>query len=229
MKKVILLLGLVIAQLSTIAQTVNIHFKNGQVIKYPAGNVEYVDFSSKNADPSITESETVDLGLSVYWASFNLGADSPEKFGNYYSWGEVSPKKTYMPDNYTYYDNNKEEYISIGEDISDTEYDAAAVALGKGWRMPRKKELAELVDKCKWEWTQINGVNGFKVTGTNGNSIFLPSASNSSSTSGINYVSSTESSKSDCWTVIGRSDMNPTVYSLELKWVGHTIRPVKSK
>ncbi len=157
------------------AQTLNIHFKNGTTVEFNKDLVDHVDFSEKPAPPTLTTSESVDLGLSVKWASCNLGATKPEQYGNYYAWGETSPKTQYSEDNYSYYNKSTTNYIDIGYDIKGTAYDAATVNLGKGWRMPTKAEMAELVDKCVWEWKQINGINGYLITG-NGNSIFMPAA-----------------------------------------------------
>ena len=62
-------------------------------------------------------------------------------------------------------------------DISgNSQYDAATANWGGSWRMPKSTELKELIDNCTWTWTTQNGVNGYKVIGTNGNSIFLPAA-----------------------------------------------------
>ena len=176
MKKVILSIISVAFAANLSAQTVNVHFKNGQIIEYPSSNVDYVDFSAKASDPTLSAGQVVDLGLSVYWASCNLGAENPEEYGDYYAWGETKPKSRYTEENYSYYDANTAQYINIGDDISGTQYDAATVNLGSDWRMPTKSEMQELVDKCTWEWTQVNGVNGNIVTGPNGNSIFLPAA-----------------------------------------------------
>ena len=176
MKKVILSIISVAFAANLSAQTVNVHFKNGQTIIFPSSNVDYVDFSAKAPDPTVTAGQAVDLGLSVYWASCNLGAEKPEEYGEYYAWGETKPKNSYTEENYSYYDANTAQYINIGDDISGTQYDAATVNLGSDWRMPTKSEMQELVDKCTWEWTQVSGINGYKVTGSNGNSIFLPAA-----------------------------------------------------
>lgn len=113
--------------------------------------------------------EAVDLGLSVKWASFNIGANRPEMFGHYFSWAETAPKDRYIHENYTI--SNK-----FMEDISGTEKDAARVNWGGDWRMPTKAEMQELVDDCDWEWSLLNGVQGMRVTGPSGNSIFLPAA-----------------------------------------------------
>lgn len=176
MKKYLLTIAFVAAQISAVAQTVNVHFKNGQQIQYPASNVDYVDFSAKAADPTVSAGQVVDLGLSVYWASCNLGAEKPEEYGDYYAWGETKPKSSFSRSNYSYYDSSTFQYIEIGNDIAGTEYDAATVNLGNDWRMPTKTEMDELRNNCEWEWTQISGVNGYIVTGKNGNSIFLPAA-----------------------------------------------------
>lgn len=180
MKKIFLSVILATGQLVLFSQTVNIHFKNGQTIEYPSDNVEFVDFSSKASDPTVTAGQAVDLGLSVYWASCNLGAEKPEEYGDYYAWGETKTKNIYAKENYTYYYydyvSNLSKYIDIGQNISGTEYDAATANLGKDWRIPTMDEINELINNCTWERVQINNVNGYKVTGQNGNSIFLPAA-----------------------------------------------------
>ena len=176
MKKIFLSVVLTTSQLVLFSQTVNIHFKNGQIIEYPSDNVEYVDFSAKASDPTVTSGQAVDLGLSVYWASCNLGAEEPEGYGDYYAWGETKPKSSFTKQNYAYYNSNTASYIDIGNEISGTEYDAARVNLGKDWRMPTKDEMNELIKNCNWEWSQVNGINGYIITGKTGNSIFLPAA-----------------------------------------------------
>lgn len=123
--------------------------------------------------------EAVDLGLSVKWASRNVDAVTPEDFGKYFAWGEVSPKDKYGFENYTYYDSEKKKYIFIGNDISGSKYDVARQRLGGSWRMPKVEEFYELIKKCVWRWEAVKGVVGYKVTGPNGNSIFLPAAYNS--------------------------------------------------
>ena len=156
------------------AQTVNVHFNNGQIVRFPSGQVDYVDFSEKDPEPTLTMGDAVDLGLSVYWASCNLGANSPEEAGNAYAWGETWTKDQYLSSNYQYYDNNTQSYVDLGPEISGTDFDAARVSIGGEWRMPTYDEMKELKDKCTWKWTQLNGENGYMVTGKNGNSIFLP-------------------------------------------------------
>ncbi len=155
-------------------------------VKYD-GNILYGEtksFTTKEADGP-TPGEMIDLGLSVKWASHNVGASSPEDFGGYYAWGETEEKSDY--DVYTYkyaVDSDGDglltlldkDYIYIGSNISGTQYDVAHVKWGGSWRMPTRNEIAELVNKCSRKWTTYNGVNGQLVTGPNGNSIFLPAA-----------------------------------------------------
>ena len=179
MKKYLITAAVAAFQMVAVAQTVNVHFKNGQTIQYPSSNVDYVDFSEKPADPTVSSGAVVDLGLSVFWCSCNVGAEAPEEEGNRYSWGETKTKNSYSKDNYSYYDSNTWKYIEIGNQISGTEYDAATANLGSDWKIPTKNQMQELINKCTWEWTQINSVNGYKITGPNGNSIFIASGPNS--------------------------------------------------
>ena len=114
----------------------------------------------------------VDLGLpsGVKWATCNVGASSPEDYGDYFAWGETSPKAEYTWEN----------SVTFGDQMSDisgnAQYDAATANWGGSWRMPTNDEMQELVDHCEWEWTEVNGVNGSRVIGPNGSCIFLPAA-----------------------------------------------------
>ena len=125
--------------------------------------------------------EYVDLGLpsGLKWATCNVGANSPEEYGNYYAWGEVVTK-TYSSSNcptdgLTTSQLQAQGYID-GEGDLNPQYDAARANWGGNWRLPTRAEMQELIDNCTWEWTKQNGVNGYKVTGPNGNSTFLPVA-----------------------------------------------------
>lgn len=174
MKKTIITGMALIISMAMQAQTVNVHFNNGQTVQFNSDQVSYVDFSEKEPEPTLTAGDAVDLGLSVYWASCNLGASKPEEKGNAYAWGETWTKDTYTQENYQYYNNNTQSYVDIGSEISGTGFDAARVNLGGEWRMPTYDDMKELYDNCTWTWSQINGVNGYRVTGSNGNSIFIP-------------------------------------------------------
>lgn len=128
--------------------------------------------------------EYVDLGLSVKWATMNVGANSPEDHGEEYAWGELTTKLTYTWENYKFGNANEYSLIkynySSGYGIVDnkitleSEDDVASVNWGGTWRMPTYEELYELVKKCTWESNTQNGVKGYKVIGRNGNSIFIP-------------------------------------------------------
>ena len=112
----------------------------------------------------------VDLGLSVKWATCNVGASSPSDYGNYYAWGETRTKSDYTVDNSSTYGKSR-------GDISDVnKYDVAKANWGSAWRLPTQAEMQELIDKCTWTWTSQGGHSGYRVTGPNGSSIFLPAA-----------------------------------------------------
>lgn len=145
--------------------------------------------------------EYVDLGLSVLWATCNIGSNSPEEFGGYYAWGETYTKSSYnditykfagetkASDNlntieaesnvlydYTKYlgDHNKLNPNDVKLDIED---DVANVQWGNPWRMPSKNEISELVDSCDWLFGEIKGVKGcWAISKVNGNKIFFPLA-----------------------------------------------------
>ena len=123
----------------------------------------------------VTSGLTIDLGLSVKWASHNVGANSPEEYGSYYAWGETEGKSKYTEDTYKWYSNGS--YTDIGSEISGTEYDVAHVKWGGNWRIPSKEEIRELVENCRCEKVTYKGVKGSKfISKKNGNSIFLPAA-----------------------------------------------------
>ena len=130
------------------------------------------------SEQGISTQKKVDLGLSVCWAGWNVGASYPEGYGNYYAWGETTTKSDYTMGSYQYYNGSDyvNDYVNIGSNISGTHYDVARAQWGDSWRMPTMAEFQELIDRCTWTWTTYNNVNGYKVTGPNGNSIFLPAA-----------------------------------------------------
>lgn len=145
-------------------------------------------------DDTITPTDDhqyVDLGLpsGTLWATCNVGASSPEEYGDYFAWGETAPKDEYSYGNYKwwYFDENGYRYISkyntdsyFGPVDSKTELepedDAARVNWGASWRMPSYDQVVELVNTCSWQWTSRNGVIGQLITGPNGNTMFLPAA-----------------------------------------------------
>lgn len=130
----------------------------------------------------------VDLGLSVKWATCNVGATKPEEPGDYFAWGETEPKDYYDWSNYKWCEGDYDELTKYCDKnsygIVDNIYvlqlsdDAARANWGGKWRMPLKSEFDELYTSCTWTSTTQNGTAGYLVTGKNGKSIFLPKAGN---------------------------------------------------
>ena len=137
---------------------------------------------------SIPVGEAIDLGLpsGTKWANMNVGASAPEEYGGYYAWGETEEKINYDWSTYKWcngsYDTQTKYCTSSSygtvdnKTVLDPEDDVAHVKWGGSWRMPTLDEQKELLNNCTWKWTTQNGVNGYTVTGPNGNSIFLPAA-----------------------------------------------------
>lgn len=112
----------------------------------------------------------VDLGLpsGVKWGACNIGAGAPEECGDYFAWGEIDTKS-----NYTEF-NSITRKKKIKQIAGDPNFDVATAKRGDSWQIPAKEDFEELIANCSWEWSAVNGVDGYKVTGPNGNSIFLP-------------------------------------------------------
>ena len=159
----------------------------------------------------VSEMEVVDLGLSVKWATCNLGASKPTEYGGYYQWAgtkDVSDTKIKLSwDNCPYHTglssssgwtkyNMDPSYGTVDDKaVLESMDDAASVVLGGKWRMPTYEEWKELLntDNCSWTWTAIDGVNGYKVqsnkSGYTDNWIFLPAAGYRNN-DGFNYLGS---------------------------------------
>lgn len=156
-------------------------------------------FCGKNTDSIIYDGQAVDLGLSVKWSNVNVGADSPEEFGDYYAWGEIEPYyssrtplswREETKDGYSwnsYFDNPSGDGSTFykydhktGKKILELEDDAAYQNWSGEWRIPSIDEFRELKNNCKWTMTTINGISGYKVQsniqGYEENFIFLPFA-----------------------------------------------------
>ena len=188
--------------------------------------------------------EYVDLGLSVKWATMNVGASTPEDYGDYFAWGETTTKSTYNwstyklcnsdYDNLTKY-NNSYSYGRIdNKNTLELIDDAARANWGGKWRMPTYAEMTELRNKCTWIWTTQNGVEGYKVISkSNGNSIFLPAAGYRSNSS-LDYVGSygyywssslNTNYSSSAWYVYFNSS-NESMSNGSRRYSGHSVRPV---
>ena len=151
----------------TVKNFIDVLYKNSSANDSNTGNGG--SSSSSSIPPTCTD--YVDLGLSVKWATCNVGASSPEELGCYFAWGETTPKSSYNSSTYTYSSNPSTLPLSK---------DAASVNMGGSWRMPTFEEQKELIDECTWKWTDDyngTGVAGRIVTSKiNDNHIFLPAA-----------------------------------------------------
>ena len=115
----------------------------------------------------------VDLGLpsGTLWATCNIGADDPNDVGDYFAYGELWAKDNYFDSNYSY---------QFKSNILSPSDDAATFHWGEDWHMPTNEDFEELMSSCRWEWTSHYFQKGYKITGPNGNSIFLPTTGNGS-------------------------------------------------
>lgn len=198
---------------------------------------ETKSFKTEGSDlcPDHNHPHMIDLGLpsGTKWACCNVGASSPEESGLFFAWGETEAKakSNYTSDTYKYCSDRDGdgycepgEYQNIGSNISGTSYDVACVKWGGSWHMPTMDEFKEL--GCfSWDWVSVNGVNGYKVTGFNGNSIFLP-------TKGVghfgHYWSGTLGESNgirDAWQLVFSVTGHYYLLTSE-RWRGLTVRPV---
>ena len=165
----------------------------------------HLDISINTTDPGIPRTihtnrgpviqhEYVDLGLSVKWATCNVGASKPEEAGCRYAWGELDEKENYTVENYKYYEADEYHHINKynsnsfdGKDgftddkmILDPEDDVAHVKWGGDWRIPTAEEWEELMEGCNWKWVEVDGIGGYRITGKKpgykDRSIFLPAS-----------------------------------------------------
>ena len=187
--------------------------------------------------------EYVDLGLpsGTMWATCNVGASKPEEYGGYYAWGETTEKDDYSWETYKWCDGDE---YSLTKYCTDSYYgkidnrtqlapadDVAHVKWGGTWRMPTNEEIKELLKECTWQWTSRRGVDGYRVIGSNGKSIFLPAAG---------YRDGTEADDRGCfghyWSSSLYSDNSNVAYDLGFSSVcswygnsrgrGQSVRPV---
>ena len=198
-------------------------------LKAYATNSVGTSYSEVVSFTTLAESEYndyVDLGLpsGLKWAAYNIGATTATEYGDYYAWGEVLTKETYTS-------ANSETHGESMSDIAGTEYDAATVNWGGDWRMPSRAEIQELIYNCNWEWTTQGGKIGYKVTGPNGSSIFLPAAGYRSESSSLltegrhGYYWSSAPSIADAYYLFLHSDEhNVTNYR---RYYGCSVRPVR--
>lgn len=191
-----------------------------------------IDENGEVIKSSIAGHKFVDLGLpsGLKWAAYNVGAESPEEYGDYFAWGEIQPKDAYTEENCS-------SLYLYAEDISGHMYlDAARAKWGSPWRMPTEQEIIELVLNTNGMSTELNGVRGTMVTGRNGNSIFFPYAGKMIDTTlydegdfGYYYSSSlTKPITSDSGPYYYYVDDTQGTTSSVYRYPGFTIRPVVS-
>ena len=212
---------------NSLHDTLTIATHDGNRFKQPTATLDSITFTICDSQDV---HEAVDLGLSTLWATTNIGADTPEGLGQLYAWGETSTKSDYSENAYEHFKNS--EYTYIGVNICGTKYDAAHTLWGNGWRMPTRSEIRELTTRCTWEPEERNGMNGYRVTGANGNHIFLPAAGCQTATSRLSV-----GEEGFYWTGTLNRDMPSSAYNLNFRgydqdWsasraYGMTIRAVK--
>ena len=183
MKKLILFASALCMSVCAMAQSeFYVYKKDGSSVQFTIADVDSISFTAP-ATGTENGHEWVDLGLSVKWATCNVGATKPEEYGNYYAWGETETKSTYSWS--PYFDTTDggstfTKYTTDGKTVLELADDAARANWGGTWRMPTDAEWTELRENCTWTWT--NDYNGTGVVGRivtsdiNGNSIFLPAA-----------------------------------------------------
>lgn len=178
----------------------------------------------------------VDLGLSVLWADCNVGGDSESPIGGLYGWADPSGEKKsqnvadYVP---------LRKYLSsqIPMNISGTEYDIASAKWGKGWKMPSKQDWKELIEKCKWTKEKAFHVDGYRVEGPNGNSIFLPNTGfrfgETISNTDAGYYWTSEMAQNDrecaCYYYFDEKRHNDIVNTRNYVYSGRAVRPICGK
>lgn len=186
---------LLVAHVGLLAQTqMHVTLKDGTTHDFAVADVKQITFDDKTTPPAEAKHQAVDLGLpsGVKWATCNIGASKPEDHGDYFAWGETEPNRKNHVDKYNSWaiykwckgtETSMSKYCAQsaygkkdGKTTLEASDDAATQLWGKSWRMPTRDDITELIKKCKWTKTKLNGVKGFEVKGPNGKTIFLPMA-----------------------------------------------------
>ena len=233
---------------SALAQTLKFYLSDKQVVEYSVEKVDSLVFTGGAGDTAETH-EWVDLGLpsGTLWATCNVGASSPEEYGDYFAWGEIEKKSKYSWNTYKYCEGTK---YSITKYCAESHYgvvdnritleaidDAAIVNKGDEWQMPSREQYEELYndDYTTTTWVNQNGVTGLSIISkTNGKSIFLPAAGFYNGSSLV-Y----QTNVGGYWSRSLQIDLSYCAYSLyfstnnvytfgENRYVGKTIRPVRT-
>ena len=229
---------------TTWAQKVVLHLTGNQAVEYDISQLDSIFFIEGTTE----EHEYVDLGLpsGTLWATCNVGANSPEEYGDYFAWGETEPKNDYSMSTYKYckgtantmtkYCKNSDYGIVDDKTVLEPSDDAATVNWGIGWQMPSYEQCKELYNSSYTTTilTTLNGVYGRKITSkSNGNSIFLPAAGRRSGTSlgnagSCGYYWSRSLYKSSANRYAYELDYSPSLQMrYETREYGRSVRPVR--
>ena len=199
-------------------------YDSNLTFKSPAldGGQSVIPVHARAVNTEISEDDYVDLGLhsGTLWATRNVGASSPEDYGDYFAWGETEPKEVYTWDTYKWNNSDDSGHFYLTKYCYESQYgdrdgktmldpvDDAACVHYPGGRMPTLEQIWELRHSCTWQWTQRNGVNGLLVTGPNGKTVFLPAG-------GYRWEDSLQSVNSyGCYWSLSLG-VSPAAYSME--------------
>lgn len=229
-KTITTILAIMTAVTGMNAQSVVVQLKNGTSVSYPASDVVQVQFLPDSAQ-SGDKHQTVDLGLSVLWATTNVGTDIKTGAGDYFAWGETQPKDEYAQGNCPNYGAN----VTWNPETND----AAFCNWGNGWRMPTYEEMLELINECDWEWKVVDGVQGYVVTakkeGFKGNNIFIPAvgykighSTTNLGTMGYLWTSTPSTANRNVSRNLQCSENRPSMY-FSNRFLGLPVRAVKAK
>ena len=231
----------------TSSSSSNISFYTSYNVDLSSFPIRPVANKVDSGDDDNESHEYVNLGLpsGLLWATANVGAKRPEDCGSYFAWGETSPKSIYDWSSYKYANGsetamtkycNSTSYGNVDyKGVLDEEDDAATINWGKPWRTPTLKEVQELINYCSWMLTTQNGVSGYKVTGANGNSIFLPAGGVKQYTSTFFTDRSCVMSATYCdfepshASVLNCEDGAPVYWYVWERCWGYNVRPVTNK
>ena len=240
MKKIITLLSLMLCMFVTAQENATGEY---MYIFHSDNRIERVEVAKIDSVTFVDPYQAVDLGLpsGIKWASFNVGARAPWEYGGYYAWGETEEKEDYSWETYKWCNGSNDtmtkyctnsRYGTIDNKIAlDPEDDVAYVKWGGEWRIPTSDEIEELKTKCTWQETILNGINGYEITGPNGNSIFMPVAGY-----GVGNGVYDLDGFGRYWSSELKSGSNDAAYGLDFgngyywngdyRWHGRSVRPV---
>ena len=235
---------------ATWGQKIVLHMTDKQTVEYNISQLDSISFLEGTNEEIKEEHEWVDLGLpsGTLWATCNVGANSPEEYGDYFAWGETEPKNDYSWSTYKYCKGTTDTMTKYctsskyGTVDNKTELepsdDAATANWGSGWQMPSLEQFKELSSYTTTSWRTVNGKYGRRLTSrSNGNSIFLPAAGSRVGTklsgagsdgSGTYWSRSlnTSNSSSAYYLYLTSSSSDTNYYS---RYYGKSVRPVRVK